>query len=173
MELPEDFAHDVATLVHQLSITVKGRFMPPANRHLTLAFLGEVDQAGIAAATEALEVACANVGPIPFCSDGLGKFGRANDATLWLGITPQPQLTDLVTRLREELTARDVAFDTKPFKAHITLARRANLPKQQLGDLAFPRDDSAQVVTLFKSTLDQNGATYKPLHTVNLGENRT
>ena len=60
-------------------------------------------------------------------------------------------------------------FDAKPFKPHITLARRARIPKASLPPLAFPRDDRAATVTLCKSTLERTGAVYKPLHTTRLG----
>ncbi len=169
LELPSDFADDVAGLSRRLSAVIDGRFMPPQNRHLTLAFLGDVDQTQVSAAIDAMEAACAQAEPVPFASDGLGKFGRARDATLWLGVSARPELTDLVDRLREELAARDVPFDNKAFKPHITLARRACIPQEPLPDLAFPRDDQATRVTLFKSKLDRSGAVYEPLHTIDLG----
>ena len=52
---------------------------------------------------------------------------------------------------------------------HITLARRARIPHVGLPHLAFPQNDEATDVTLYKSTLDRAGAVYKPLHTVCLG----
>lgn len=72
-------------------------------------------------------------------------------------------------RLRDELASRSVPFDAKPFKPHITLARRARIPKASLPPLAFPRDDRAAAVTLCKGTLERTGAVYKPLHTTYLG----
>ncbi len=168
LELPTTFATDLSTLVRQLSTSIEGRFMPPDRRHVTLAFLGEIDQAGVTGATDALDAACKHTEPFVCSSNGLGKFGRASDATLWLGITPEPELLDFVHRLRDELSAREISFDTKKFKPHITLARRAHIPKQELTGLSFPRDDKAHLVTLFKSTLDRSGATYTPLYTVDL-----
>ena len=108
-------------------------------------------------------------GPVALASDGLGKFGRASDATLWLGIAPTRELDDLAERLRDELASRGVPFDAKPFKPHITLARRARIPKASLPPLAFPRDDRAAAVTFYKSTLERTGAVYKTLHTTHLG----
>ena len=71
-------------------------------------------------------------------------------------------------RLRDELASRNVPFDAKPFKPHITLARRARIPKASLPPLAFPRDDRACTATLYKSTLERTGAVYKPLHSARL-----
>ena len=169
LDLPPDFADDVAGLARQLSAAVEGRFLPRSTYHLTLAFLGEVDEAQAARAADALDAACANTAPVVLASDGLGKFGRASDATLWLGVVPTRELDDLAERLHDELASRDIPFDAKPFKPHITLARRARIPKASLPPLAFPRDDRAATVTLYKSTLERTGAVYKPLHTTRLG----
>lgn len=168
LDLPPDFADDAAALARRLSASMEGRFLPRDTYHLTFAFLGDVDEAQLAAATDALEAACTGASPVPLRSDGLGKFGRASEATLWLGIAPAPELEQLATRLRVELRDRDVPFDAKPFKAHLTLARRVRIPHVGLPHLAFPQDDQAVAVTLYKSTLDRSGAIYKPLRTVQL-----
>ena len=162
LEVSEGFADDIAGLARQLGAVVEGRFLPRSIYHLTLAFLGEVDEREISASMAAIDAACADAAPIPLRSDGLGKFGRPSDATLWLGITPVPTL------MREELARRNVPFDDKPFKPHITLARRARIPKGSLPALAFPEIGEASAVVLFKSTLSKEGATYKPLHTAAL-----
>ncbi|BDE97049.1 RNA 2',3'-cyclic phosphodiesterase [Raoultibacter timonensis] len=165
LELPQAFASDIAALSRQLKYAVEGRFLAAETYHLTLAFLGEATEAGIASAIEA---ACTNAAAIPLRSDGLGKFGRASDATLWLGIAATPDLMRLAETVREELGARGVAYDGKPFKPHITLARRVRIPRTDLPPLAFPLNDEASAVTLFKSTLARDGATYKPLYTARL-----
>lgn len=168
LELPQAFASDIAALSRQLKHAVEGRFLAAETYHLTLAFLGEATEAGIASAIEAIEAACTNAAAIPLRSDGLGKFGRASDATLWLGIAATPDLMRLAETVREELGARGVAYDGKPFKPHITLARRVRIPRTDLPPLAFPLNDEASAVTLFKSSLARDGATYKPLYTARL-----
>ena len=105
---------------------------------------------------------------VPLAPEGLGKFGRASDATLWLGLAKAAPLMALAETVREGLRARGIAFDDKPFLPHITLARRARLPKGPLPPLAFPLPTDATAVTLFKSTLDREGATYKPLYSRDL-----
>ena len=40
---------------------------------------------------------------------------------------------------------------------------------QALSDLVFPAESSSNSVTLYKSELSQEGATYKPLYTAHLG----
>ena len=73
---------------------------------------------------------------------------------------------DATWRLITELHERDIAFDAKAFRPHITLARRARIPRGQLPELLFPAPAVAPSVTLYKSILDQTGATYKPLYRI-------
>ena len=169
LELPAAFADEVAGLARRLEAACDGRFVPAGNLHLTLAFLGELDEAGTRAAMGALEAACAGTGPVGLAAEGLGTFGRGRSTTLWLGIRPTDELALLAKRVREELAAHGLAYDEKPFRPHVTLARRARLSRAALGDLAFPRPDEARRVTLFRSVLGPDGARYKPLRTVDLG----
>ena len=76
LELPERFAIETAALSRKLEAALEGRFLASSTHHLTLAFLGEVGEPEIAAATDALEAACTDVPPLSLRSDGLGKFGR-------------------------------------------------------------------------------------------------
>lgn len=168
LEPPEEFVEDIAALARVLSAAVEGRFVPRQNYHVTLAFLGDVDEAHARDAMDAMDEACARVSTVPLCPDGLGKFGRASDATLWLGLTPDPELTNLATRLREALRVRGIPFDEKSFLPHITLARRARIPQGLLPELTFPLPCDAAHVTLFKSTLSHDGAQYKPLYEIGL-----
>lgn len=170
LELPADFADDVAAMARRLSASLEGRFLDRSTYHLTLAFLGDIDDAEASRAMDALDAACAGVAAVPLAPDGLGKFGRPADATLWLGLASDPALLSLAERVREELAARDVPFDPKPFRSHITLGRRVRIPKKPLPPLAFPMPARARDVTLFKSMLFRDGAEYKPLYTVELAE---
>lgn len=170
LEPPAAFSTDIAALARRLKSAVEGRFAASEGYHLTLAFLGDIDGRQAASAITALEtaVAAAATAPLPLRSDGLGKFGRASDATLWLGIAPDPALMRFGKQLRDELAKRDLPFDGKSFKPHITLARRARLPKTELPPLPFPANAHAAAATLFKSTLARDGATYKPLFSIDL-----
>ena len=170
LELPDAFRQETADLARLLGEHIDGRFMRSDSYHLTLAFLGNIDDADRGLAMDAIDAACAGLPPIPLASNGLGKFGRANDAVLWLGVQPHERLLALAARVRAELDARQVEHDPKPFKAHITLARRARIPRGALPELPFPLDDIATRVTLFKSELSHEGATYKALYTYELGE---
>ncbi|MCI8425123.1 MAG: RNA 2',3'-cyclic phosphodiesterase [Adlercreutzia sp.] len=168
LDLPSQFADDVAALARVLSAAMDGRFLARDTYHLTLAFLGDIDDAETARAMNAMDEAIDRLQEseesILLSPDGLGKFGHPQDATLWLGVAKVPALEALAVNLREALRARDLPFDDKPFLPHITLGRRVRIPKDKLPALAFPLPAEAPSVTLYKSTLDREGATYKQLY---------
>ena len=168
LELPETFRLQVAALARQLSGAVEGRFMPVENYHLTLAFLGDISEREVRLAMDALDETCETCSEVPVEYSGLGKFGKSRDATLWLGLRQNDALAQLAESVRKSLVSRGIDFDEKPFKAHITIARRANIPKGALPELPFPQHDYADTVTLFKSVLSSSGATYHPLYSVRL-----
>lgn len=163
LELPDAFREETAALARSLGGKVAGRFLPQENYHVTLAFLGDVAEQDAAAAVCAVEAACTAAGPVPLEPVGLGTFGRARDATLFLELAPAPGIMGMAERLRGELQGRGVAFDEKPFRPHVTIARRAQLCSGDLGALALPDPTLARCMTLFKSMLASAGAQYKPL----------
>lgn len=169
LKLGEEYKDDLAALARALSARVDGRFMARATYHVTLAFLGEVDEAGARRAMDALDAACAGAGPVELRCQGLGRFKRGRDDTLFLDVAPTPELKGLAARVRAELAVRDLAYDPKPFRAHITLARRARLAGADLADLPFPPVECVDTAALFKSTLAPEGAMYKELYAVALG----
>lgn len=168
LELPELFKDETAGVARQLSAVIDARYTPRENYHITLAFLGETSEAQVRDAINALEDAASAIPPIPLLPDGIGKFGKSHNATLWLGIAKVPEIMKLAEKLRGALNERGIDFDEKAFLPHITLARHADIPKTQLPQLLFPQEAKATKVTLFKSTLAKDGAIYKPLHTVEL-----
>ena len=170
LEVPLEFEEDAAVLARQLSATVTGRFVPRENYHVTLAFLNEIGEGEAAGAIAALEAACDGLDPLELRPEGLGVFGRSSDGTLYLRLAETPELASLAARIAEGLRGRGVPYDdSHEYHPHITLARRAKMPKGELAGLAFPRPAVATRATLFKSTLSPEGASYKPLYSVELG----
>ena len=169
LELPECFSDEVLEVSRQLKVSCKGRFMSQDTYHVTLAFLGDIGECQVRDAMNAIDSACEDAESVELRSDGLGMFGRSNDGTLWLGLEKTPELMGLAQRVRDELDKRDLAYDKKSFLPHITLARRVRVPEGELPQLVFPSPTSAGKVTLFRSTLSSEGASYKELYSVELG----
>ncbi len=103
----------------------EARRVAPADLHLTLAFVGGCD----AARRACLERVAAGVraAPLRFCLDRIGYWARPR--VLWLGAARQPAaLRALAERLQQALGACDHPPDERPFRAHVTLARKVRQP---------------------------------------------
>lgn len=169
LDLPSDFALSVAEVQTQLASCMEARYVSPHYLHLTLAFLGELDTSlQLSAARKAIEIASSNFAPVSLHPEGLGAFGSAGDATVWMGVSPTPALMNLAKSVRTELRNKGIPYDEKPFKPHITLARHARADRINLK--AFPMPDTAHAtnVTIYKSELTPQGTHYIALHSVTL-----
>lgn len=97
------------------------RWVQPAAFHLTVAFVGWCDDAGVRAVQAACEDAAGGLSPFPL---GLtGQAGTFGTSVLWAGLTDSPELDELASVVRATLAARGLEMETRPFHAHITLAR--------------------------------------------------
>jgi len=89
---------------------------------VTLAFLGEVDDAKAPLAVGALDRVAAD--PPTLRLTGGGRFGRGRFTVLWVGIGGEREaLVRLSRRVRRELKRDRLPYDDRPFKPHLTVAR--------------------------------------------------
>ena len=168
LEIPSWYADEVAGFARSLATAVDGRFLPRDTYHVTLAFLGSTTEAEVRSCMDILdELERLSLEPA-LEPDRLGTFGRPHDCTLWLGFRRDEPLEELVSELRNRLEWRGIDFDRKAFQPHLTLARHAALPAGPLPASGFPDRCRVNVVTLFKSELQPDGARYSPLYSVEL-----
>lgn len=97
------------------------RWSRPETWHVTLAFLGEVPEDGLADLKDRLGRAAARNTPMELALAGGGHFGGR---TLWTGVQGE---RDRLGRLAESVNsvARrcHIKVDERPFRPHLTLAR--------------------------------------------------
>jgi len=101
-----------------------GRAVVPANRHLTLRFLGDTDAARLRALTG--ELRRVDGGPrFPLSLAGLGAFPRPARATvLWIGVGDgQAELRALAAKVEDAAVRAGFAPEPKPYSPHLTLSR--------------------------------------------------
>lgn len=141
------------------------RWVRPENLHLTLVFLGSVDEGELPALIALLDRLSAATPPARLEVGGSGRF----HAAAWIGVQGDVHvLASLAGALRAELGRADA----RPFHGHVTVARfrdprrsrRLRLPP--CGPLgAF----DAREVTLFRSDTLPDAPRYTPLHRSALG----
>lgn len=100
------------------------RRVKPHNLHVTLKFLGDVEDARIPAVITALKNASSQVRPFDLAVAALGTFGpRKAPRVLVAGCDGGKDLVILHARIEQEL--EPLGFETEPrqFRPHVTLAR--------------------------------------------------
>lgn len=134
---------------------VRGRFCSPQNLHLTLAFLGEQSKTACTQVETILKTL-----PFPKMILSFQQVGFFKDLC-YVAIESQA-LQAYVATLRKALKEAGLVFDAKPFKAHITLIRKASVPN--IMQLTLPTlQFEAKCCTLFSSQLTPQGSIYTPL----------
>ncbi len=97
---------------------------PPEQIHITLRFIGDVDESRIGDVEDCVRRACDGTGPFTVRVAGAGYFSRqGRPSVVWIGASPQKGMAALSDRIARNLDAADIDYDRKPFKSHITIGR--------------------------------------------------
>jgi 2'-5' RNA ligase len=146
--------------------------------HLTMKFLGEVDDAGAARLAAAADAVAERHRPFEMTLGGVGAFPNFRRArVVWMGVESEPRLELLHHDL--EVACGDAGFEVegRPFRPHITLARvRVPLPLERARPLAraarrvaFASAGAVRALSLMESSLASSGARYRRVHAATLG----
>ena len=143
-----------------------GRWTPSQKFHLTLRFIGEVDEDRVATVEQAL--AGFQGEAFSLQGRGLGVFPSPRQPRiLFAALTPAPVLLELQAQVEQALHAIGLDEDPKPFRPHVTLARlrrvdahtvRAFLGKHQAFTLEPFEVDRYY---LYESVLRREGALHR------------
>jgi 2'-5' RNA ligase len=149
----------------------------PADRlHLTVRFIGEVDDARAQAVCEALTPALAS-GAFDLTLHGAGAFPKGGSPrVLWVGVTAgREPLLAIEREVTSRLTPLGVEEEERAYSPHLTLARvrePAGLRTARLLEGLTGREIGTtriDAITLFQSKLSPKGPTYTSLLHVPLG----
>ncbi len=125
-----DFNKELKNEIFNLQLNMKdfaakGRWKYIDNFHLTLKFLGDINQAQKNLIDEVLRSICANTAPFSLSIDDLGRFsGKANIRVLWLGLNGDlKQLSQLHQSIDNSLEPLGFKKDTRAYSPHITIGQ--------------------------------------------------
>lgn len=148
------------------------RWVRPEGMHLTLSFIGNVEQENLETLGKIIVDATKNTVPFRLNFAGCGVFPTQEKArVVWVG-TDQgtTELKKIRNALDQQLTAIGFVQDSRPFKPHLTLGRiRYPLDPEVIGQFlereALFQTDTEWIknIILFESRLTAQGAHYNPL----------
>jgi 2'-5' RNA ligase len=127
IDLPDDLSADVAAAQGRFGDRSGLRLIDPEQAHVTLAFLGEVDDGRVGAVEDALAAAIADAGVDPFETTvgGFGVFPSLDYiSVVWAGVRRgSGGMRRLHDAVEERLTPLGFESDDHAFTPHVTLAR--------------------------------------------------
>jgi RNA 2',3'-cyclic 3'-phosphodiesterase len=162
IDLPEEVRETIADIGSDLP---GARRVPPDQLHLTLRFIGEVDEGTFAAVRSSLRAVEAT--GFSLALRGVGHFppGR-RPRVLWVGLAECAPLLELQKEVERALTGAGIPSEARRFSPHLTLARLKDTPPEKVDALEDRcRQFSAGPfpVTqfyLYSSTLTRSGAIH-------------
>jgi 2'-5' RNA ligase len=132
-----------------------GRATAKRNLHVTVAFLGHVDEAGL---EQVMQVPPIAVGAFEVLLDALGYWHESR--TLWLAPHKVPEaLTALERALLDGLEQRGFERERRLYRPHLTLARRARPVEAEITAIEW----RVAALTLVESVPLAQGVHYEPL----------
>ena len=147
-------------------------WVAPANVHLTLAFLGNVEPGKLQAIGGELDLIGADTPAFSFEVKGIGSFGGRRPKVVWAGVEEgSVQIEAVQKRVDTALRSLGFVLEDRPFLSHLTLGRvRSSRGSDALVEgiadwesSEFGRCGAARIL-LMRSQLRPEGPTYSVLH---------
>lgn len=150
------------------------RWVPAANIHLTLKFLGDVSPTNLELLKQMLSVEVCQHQTFELGFEGLGAFPNPKRArVIWIGIQAPAGLETLQRGIEAATATLGYPEEQRPFSPHLTIGRvkqnvgstgmqkiRTVLEESEIGSLG---NIHVNAVHLFKSDLKPDGAVYTRL----------
>lgn len=163
LEIPPDIAERLSFFRSGLP---GARWIEPSDYHITLRFLGEVDEVVAADLDAGLSEARARPA-FTVTLDGLASFGGDRPRALYASVVPSPDLTELQEEHERIARRAGAAPERRKFTPHVTLARlnREAAPEAVARTLTqagvFPRlTFRARRAALFSARTSRGGGPY-------------
>jgi len=166
VDLPDGIKAAVAALCHGLPGV---RWLKPDHLHLTIRFIGEIDEMVFAAIRhgltgEGLEAFACHL-------EGVGCFPpKGRPKVLWTGVHAEAGLIKLQAKVESDLQRIGLPPEEKKFVPHITLARPKDLKQAELANYMNTHNQfqtspfSVQNFHLYSSVLTAKGAIHTLEH---------
>ena len=181
IELPEELKETLRRIQEKLkSSGADVKWVEPKNIHLTLKFLGEINDEQLPKIICALQDIAGHSEGFLLRLSSLGAFPKISfPRIIWAGIDKGESETKILAKkLEDRLIKIGLSKVEHPFSSHITIGRtRSNLGRDKLvaglnnlmnGFEGMPQELLVNKITLLKSTLTPQGPIYETLKEISL-----
>lgn len=176
-EIGEQLAEQAERLIHELTARVaeaapraRVTWLSGSRLHVTIRFIGEVDEARVPAITAALERPL-GAPPFDLALAGVGAFpAKGPPRALWAGIERGTvSLLAVEREIASRLSPLGLPREDRPYRPHLTLARVREAAGVRASQLLAGLERSSlgtchiDAITLFESRLGPGGSRYTVL----------
>lgn len=142
-----------------------GRVVPPENWHITLRYLGWVDDVAYERFLHGL-AAVADRRRFRIRLDGVGAFPNARRATVvWVGVgAGVAELSELAAAAEDAAVAAGLNAEERPFRPHLTLSRvRPPADVTAILGVEVAVSWRCDGIVVYRSVTGRDGSRYEPL----------
>jgi len=181
IELPQDIKERLSRLQDKLKGSgADVRWVNPGNIHLTLRFLGEINEESLGKVDGMIREVAKGKPKIKVNLSGLGLFPDTNHPkVIWAGVKEgDSEIKIIAKEIEEKLLGLGIPKEERPFSSHITIGRvKSSVNKERLlegldrleGEFREKGFDfAADKITIFKSSLLCGGPVYEALKEITL-----
>lgn len=119
IDLPDDLKNTLAKMTSGID---GAKWVKREQMHLTLRFIGDVDDSGLESIKSALQTIQSPTFEMHL--EGVGQFPpKGKPRVLWVGLKSPPTLMNLQHQINTSITSLGLPPEDHPFSPHITLAR--------------------------------------------------
>lgn len=148
----------------------------PNKLHLTLEFLGNIEESIIENINTIIDETCRPHKAFELELSGVGTFGNQNKPhVLWVGIKHCPELMLIQNSLHLKLQQLGLELEQRPFNPHVTLGRIKKIENiQRFNEIIIRNYDTTlgknlvKSIVLFESALTPSGPYYIELSGIKL-----
>ncbi|MBI39388.1 MAG: RNA 2',3'-cyclic phosphodiesterase [Leptospiraceae bacterium] len=165
LTLPDNIIQELAGLQSGLPDI---RWNPPEQMHITLKFLGNVNEEMVESLSS--EIQSMEFKPASVRISGVGQFAqRKAPPVLWAGLDPEDRLQEIFRSIESMANALGFSREKRAFRPHITLGRlRRSNPRRLHEYLELHHNFSTDIfllneVVMFSSRLNSEGALHEPV----------
>ena len=174
VDLADEVKASISSFLQKIKRTAPGgiRWANPTDFHVTLKFLGEIDETAAGEIGATVRKIAAETPVFSLTAAGTGSFPphSRRPRVLWIGLEESAPLKSLQGRLEDALVPLGFAREERPFHPHLTAARvrSEGLPPRILEEFAagavtvFGRFDVRELI-FYQSLLRPSGAEHRRL----------
>jgi 2'-5' RNA ligase len=174
--IPHEIRRGIGEAVRELGRRVGGvKWVEVGNFHITLKFLGEIDESMSTVLSGSLRDATEKISSFTASLEGIGAFpSLSSPRVIWIGVEEgNSMVRKLQVEVDTELEGCGFQREKKPFHPHVTVGRVKRGARDIRKDVSEVRCSfgsfSVDQICLFKSTLTRSGPIYDIIGEVPLG----